>query len=116
MSASNYSDEESGDIISSCTPEELLAVVAEAEKDLIPAKSRPKYNLAYDKFMKWKQEKQCTSFSENVLLAFFKEKSLIWKPSTLWSQYSMLKSMIHLNHQIRLDSYLKLITFLKRKS
>lgn len=99
-----------------CTPAEVRAVAANAEKNLIPEKSRDKYIRAYNIFVNWQQDKNCKTFSENVFLAYFNEKSETWKPSTLWAQYSMLRSMMNLNNQIDISSYKKLLAFLKMKA
>lgn len=37
-------------------------------------------------------------------------------PSTLWTQYSMLRSTIEAHHNIDISQYTKLRAFLKRKS
>lgn len=110
-----HEDDEDNEVMSS-TPEELRTIAVEASSDMIPEKSRLKYTVVYEKFLKWKEAKKCQSFSENVFLAYFKEKSTTLKPSTLWSQYSMLKSTVNFNHQVKLESYTKLIAFLKNKS
>ena len=54
--------------------------------------------------------------SESVLLAYFKTLSENYQPSTLWSQYSMLKSVIVNKRNVNIGNYLLLIAFLKRKS
>jgi hypothetical protein len=48
--------------------------------------------------------------TEEVLLAYFEQKSRKLKGSTLWSLFSMLRSTI------QLKKYASLITFIKRKS
>lgn len=98
------------------TSEELRGIAQDATVDLVPAKSRIRYNRAYDNFIEWQQQKNCSNFSENVFLAYFKEKSTIWKPSTMWAQYSMLRSMMGLNQEIKINLYMKLIAFIKCKS
>jgi hypothetical protein len=50
------------------------------------------------------------------MLPYFLEKSKIVKPSTLWSVYSMLRTMISINKNLDLSKYTNLIAFLKRQS
>src|SRR5699024_11669271 len=57
-----------------------------------------------------------TSFSEDTLLVYFKELSNKYKSSSLWTQYSMLKSTINIRKNINLESYAGLRAFLKRCS
>jgi integrase len=55
-------------------------------------------------------------FSENVFLAFFEEKSQVWKSSTLWSNFSMIKASLRIKNDVDIGKYHKLIAFLKRKN
>ncbi|CAH0552504.1 unnamed protein product [Brassicogethes aeneus] len=99
-----------------CTPPEIVDSAKAATKNLLPVKSRERYEINYDKFMKWRTSNKIQSFSENVLLAYFEQLSITMKPSTLWATYSMLKSTISINHDINIASYSKLQALLKRKS
>lgn len=98
------------------TPPEITGIANEATKNLLPLKSKDKYLLVYKNFNHWRQEKNISSFSENVLLAYFSELSTKLKPSSLWAHYSMLKSTINLNNSINIGHYAKLTSFLKRQS
>jgi len=75
------------------TPLELVEAARSATKNLLP-KSRDKYMNIYEKFLEWRASRNTTSFSENVLMAYFDELSKSAKPSTLWSHYSMLKMIL----------------------
>lgn len=78
-------------------------IVAEAKgitNNLLPQKSGFRYNICYDEFMAWKLTNKIDSFSEDVLLVYFNEQSEKMKPSTLWSRWSMLRSVILLKHEI----------------
>jgi hypothetical protein len=78
------------DVSSDCEYD-LEAVANEAIASILPQKSRPQYEKAYTDFRRWCDSKKLgTITTENVLLAYLEEKSKIVKPSTLWSQYSML--------------------------
>ena len=59
-------------------------------------------------------KKKCSSFSETVLLAYFSEMAQQQKPSTVWSNYSMIKSMLQSNNNVDISKYFKPITFLKQ--
>lgn len=99
-----------------CTPEEISTVAQEITQNLLPTKSRSLYNKAYDNFIAWKLENKASSFSENVFLAYFQSLHGKFKPSSLWVEYSKLKSTINLYHQTDISKYAKLLAFLKRKS
>lgn len=99
-----------------CTPPDVVESANLAKLQLLPSKSKEKYESAYAKFMDYRQQKRVQSFSENVVMSYFAELSKKYKSSTLWSTYSMLRSMLAINHDIDLSKHLKLRAFLKRKS
>lgn len=92
--------------------EEAKAVV----ENLLPPKSKQRYLKSYDDFMKWRAEKKVKSLSENVLLIYFNQLSKTYKPSTLWSLYSMLKTTLSTKHNVHLKDFERLTSFLKRQS
>lgn len=73
-------------------PEEIQEAAASAVCELVPDKSKARYERTYLSFEQWCGQKNVKVINENVLLAFFSEKALNFKPSSLWSTYSMLKS------------------------
>lgn len=91
-------------------------IAQNAVNNLMPVKSKSKYELAYDKFMAWIKSKQIKSLCDSVLLAYFDELSETLAPTSLWSTYTMLKSLIHTRHNVNIHDYATLIQFLKRKS
>lgn len=93
------------------TPPEITMIAQNTSADLLPDKSKKRYNHTYQNFMAWRAEHKVNSFSENVILAYFTELSEKFKASTLWAQYSMLKSTINLNNNINIEQYTKLISF-----
>lgn len=95
------------------TPPEVRTQAEKAEKKLIPQKSRDKYEYAYKAFNNWKKQKNTSLTSQNILMAYFDELAAKYKPSTLWSQYSMLKTTIQHNEKINIGTYNPLISFLK---
>lgn len=106
------SDEE---IVESCTPPEIREAAQLASLDLLPAKSRKLYEQAYDKFLSWKTEKKAIT-SENCLIVYFKDLMEKLKPSTIWSQYSMLKSTIGINEGVQIKEFKNLAALLSNYS
>lgn len=98
-------------------PENLRDAAKRATLDLLPSKSRQQYDIAYKKFTDWcKVNKIFGNLNENVFLAYFEEKSHIWKSPSLWSHFSMLKSSVSVHQNKDISKYFKVIAFLKRKS
>lgn len=102
---------------SECTPPEIVKAAELTSLKLLPEKSRKRYERAYDQFLAWRRTKKIkSSFSENVLLTYIDELAKKVKPSTLWTQYSMLRTTIYVNHNVDISKYLKLRAILKRFS
>ncbi|KRT86793.1 hypothetical protein AMK59_1694 [Oryctes borbonicus] len=85
-----------------------------SKKQFLPQKSKLRYDKIYSIFKLWLKLKHTSKISENVTLAFFTEKSEIWNSSSLWTNYSMLKSSLMLYDNIDISKFSKLILFLKR--
>lgn len=100
----------------SCTPPEIGQAAKSVALNLLPEKSRSKYEKQYELFSKWCQSKGTKKISENILLVYFAEKAKVMKSSTLWSIYSMLRSTISAKNDINIKEYKKLLAFLKRQS
>jgi hypothetical protein len=96
--------------------ERIEAAAQEAVSNLISQKSRVAYETTYSRFEEWRSKQKVNCINEKVMLAYFLEKSKIVKPSTLWSVYSMLRTMISINKNLDLSKYTNLIAFLKRQS
>ncbi|KAB0804246.1 hypothetical protein PPYR_01216 [Photinus pyralis] len=86
-------DMESDHIMSS-TPPEIMDVAEQSSLDLLTRQSKDAYKSSYKRFIDWRRMRNTHSFSENVLLAYLADLSVKVKPSTLWSQYSMLKATL----------------------
>jgi tRNA 2-selenouridine synthase SelU len=86
------------------------------DDDLLPTKSRGKYEQQYNVFTQWAKSNKVGKITENVLLAYFAENAKLLKPSTLWSQYSMLHATLAIKKDIHINTFSKLIAFLKQKS
>ncbi|XP_063370766.1 uncharacterized protein LOC134659090 [Cydia amplana] len=74
------------------------------------------YKKRYTKFMEWRKKENISSFSEKVLLAYFQYMSTKYAPSSLWAEYSMIKSTLKLYEKTDISRYGKLLRFLKQKS
>ncbi|KAJ8975608.1 hypothetical protein NQ317_009289 [Molorchus minor] len=100
--------------MNNCESEEIVEAGNIAISNLLPTKSRSLYDIAYNRFKKWCAEKNVQVYSENVLLAYFSENAKNYKSSTLWAQYSMVKSCLIIYDNIDISKFPKLIAFLKR--
>jgi hypothetical protein len=54
--------------------------------------------------------------TENVCLAYFADRAKHVKPSSLWSEYFMVKSSLLIKKNIDLKHFFKLTAFMKRQS
>ena len=88
----------------------------EDEEILLPIKSREKYQAVYDSFIQWKTAQNINLITENVILSYFGELANKYKPPTLWSHYSMLRSTMQIHDKIKLENFKQLVAFLKHKS
>lgn len=96
-------------------PQSIADEAKVASLDLLPIKSRERYEKEYYIFKEWQKEKNVDTISEDVLLVYFSQISKKFKSSTLWSKYSMLRTMILLKNN-RDIKFPKVITFLRRKN
>lgn len=98
------------------TPAEVLEAAQAATLDLLPKKSRQQYVLTYRKFKDWCNGKKVENVTENVCLAYFSERANHIKPSSLWSEYSMVRALLLVDKNVEMKSFPKLTAFLKRQS
>lgn len=108
-----YSDESDLDLQG--TPPDIREEANAATLDLLPEKSKQKYLQVYSAFKQWCIQKTVRKTNETVVLAYFYELSKVYKSSTLWSKFSMLKSTLAVKENIDIK-YPKLIAFLKRQA
>lgn len=87
-----------------------------AKLNTLPTKSRSRYDQTYNLFVNWKNENKVTKSSENCLLAYFEQYRQKYKPSTVWSNYSMLKAMIKIQENIDISKYFTLINVIKNNA
>lgn len=83
---------------------------------VLPEKSRRQYEFAYTRFKDWMASKKVKSCTENVLLAYFYEKSKHLTSASLWSKYSMLRPTLAKKDNIDIRKFSKLTAFLKHKA
>lgn len=83
----------------------------------LPEKSKIRYNQMYESFLKWCTTKHIQKTTENVMMAYFMERSEVLKsPASLWSEYSMLKLTISIQQNEDISKFKRLKAFLKRKN
>lgn len=100
-----------------CTPPQLREAAESLEKDLLPKKSRARYDKVYDVFKSWCSQKGVKkAVSETIVLAYFSEIAKIKKPSTLWSIYSMLRTTLNIKDKVDISKFSKLLAFLKQQN
>lgn len=97
------------------TPPDVREEANAATLDLLPEKSKEKYLQVYSAFKQWCNQKTVRKTNETVVLAYFYELSKVYKSSTLWSKFSMLKASLAVKENIDIK-YPKLIAFLKRQA
>ena len=112
----SISDDESESEVYMGTPPEIKSLAENTMDNLIPEKSKERYEKAHKAFLNWRLEKKVKSLSENVFLAYFGELASKFKPSSLWSIYSMLRTVLSIRNDTNIANYQKLKSFLKRQS
>ncbi|CAH1130496.1 unnamed protein product [Ceutorhynchus assimilis] len=96
--------------------EEITGRATNAVNNKLPDKSRKVYQKIYGQFMDWRNTNNISSFSENDLTVYFGELQQKMKPSTVWTHYSIIKSLLNINHNVDISKYHKLYAMLMRKS
>lgn len=104
------------DITEDELPEDVLKAANMASLQLLPLKSREKYEKQYELFTQWCEQKGIKTLKEEVLLAYFVTLSKEFKPNTMWSKYSMLKNVIKIKRDIDIGEFYKLTAFLKKQN
>lgn len=97
------------------TEESAEATEADPGQHIIPEYSREKYFRAYEVFKEWQMKHGHDEVTEAVMMEFFEELNETKKPSTLWSQYSMLKSTFNLKEDLDISQFKKLRAYLKKQ-
>lgn len=97
-------------------PIELQQEYEQAMGGILPNKSASRYLQAYEVFKKWQASRRTTSFDEKVILCYFFQASKKYKPSTLWSIYSMLRKTFLWKENVDISKMSLLIAFVKTKN
>lgn len=109
---------DSEEVLISSTPPELVAIAQDTTEKLLPKKSFERYLVTYKNFITWRDEHNTTSFSENVMMAYFSylRNSKNFKPNTMWAYFSMISKVIQIKHNVNIQNYSKLIAFIKKEN
>ena len=100
-----------------CINPEILNAENEAEAEIIPEKSKKRYYQVYEVLLRWQELHNSTGeFSDRVLLEYFKEQSATKKPTTLWSTYSMLRSVIKIENKVDISKNSNMMAFIRNKN
>lgn len=97
-------------------PDDVLEAANLANLELLPAKSKEKYERQYYAFEKWYEERNVKTLKEEVLLAYFFKLNKEFSPNTLWSKYSMLKSVLKIKKNVDIGKFHKLVAFIKKQN
>lgn len=95
--------------------EDIKALAANAKELLLPSKSKCLYENMYAAYRKWCTTKKIIKTTEDSILAYFNSELKCYKSSSLWTKYSMLRSMINLNEGVDISKFPSVIPYLKRK-
>ncbi|KAJ8912458.1 hypothetical protein NQ315_002824, partial [Exocentrus adspersus] len=96
-------------------PAEIKQEAQEATLRLLPAKSKRVYEKEMVEFDNWRKKRGLgeRAITEEVLLAYFFNVQKHFAASSMWTKYSMLKSMLKVHKGIDISKYGKLTSYLK---
>ncbi|KAJ8914177.1 hypothetical protein NQ315_015950 [Exocentrus adspersus] len=96
-------------------PAEIKQEAQEATLRLLPAKSKRLYEKEMVEFDNWRKKRGLGegAITEEVLLAYFFNVEKHFAASSMWTKYSMLKSMLKVHKGIDISKYGKLTSYLK---
>lgn len=83
---------------------------------LLPKRSKERYEQAYAQFCKWRENGNVDSVSDEVFLDYIKELSMGLKATTLWSKYSMIKCCLTALENVDVDQFPKTTAFIKERN
>lgn len=98
------------------TPPELKELADIAKLNTLPKVSRARYDQTYNLYIDWKKENKVINSTENCLLSYFEQYRQKYKPSTVWSHYSMLKATIKIKENIDISSFYTLTNIIKNNA
>jgi site-specific recombinase XerD len=96
----------------------LAQLEALARSDVIPARSRDTYLKYFKRFQDWlaAHDGSLQSVTGSVLCAYFKAHEAKYKPSTMWTHFSAIKSVLVSEHNVSVTGVEAVTKFLKSKS
>lgn len=83
---------------------------------ILPDRSKHLYELTYNRFTKWKQDKNIIGITEDVILEYLYHLRTISAVSTLRSRITMIRSTIDINDDIDIFQYERVRLFWKKTS
>lgn len=90
-------------------PDEIKQAAEEANSQLLPEKSRSRYENELKAFNEWRQKKAInTDLNETVMLAYVLSLSKKFKASSLWTKFSMLKKTFIVNDGVDISRFVML--------
>ncbi|XP_074037746.1 uncharacterized protein [Leptinotarsa decemlineata] len=98
--------------------EDILKKAEQVRESLNSSKSEAVYQKEYKIYLEWLTRKNVMpkDVTETVFLAYFQELSETYSPNSLWTKWSMLKSMVSIHEKRDITKFNELQAFLKRKS
>lgn len=94
-------------------PLEMMGQYQAAVDKILPNKSADRYMQAYNVFRQWQASNGIVSLKEDVMMCYFSAAAQKYKPSTIWSMYSMIKKTLIAKHNVDISKYCLLAAFLK---
>ncbi|GLG94592.1 uncharacterized protein GBIM_01781 [Gryllus bimaculatus] len=85
-------------------PDDILEKESSSSVDLLPEKTKLRYEKEYQDFQHWRQCKDIDFVNETVMLAYAEEKSDTYSPTSLWTKFSMLKLALKVHESIDISS------------
>ena len=99
-----------------CTPPQFREPPKLTTLNLLPEKSKAKYEKFYREFLAWKNKNEASIITKNIFVAFFKQLATKYAPTSVGTKYSMLRAIFWLKHNVDISHYKTLLTFLRRQS
>ncbi|KAB0804760.1 hypothetical protein PPYR_01730 [Photinus pyralis] len=98
-------------------PDEIIQEAEEASGKLIPEKSRNRYEKELTAFNEWRAKRVGEMvLNETVVLAYVSGLSKVFKASSLWTKFSMLKKALIVNGNVDISRFGKVIAFMKAQN
>ncbi|XP_072380784.1 uncharacterized protein [Diabrotica undecimpunctata] len=86
-----------------------------ATLDALPAKSKERYEKEFQLFDTWRKEKYFEGVNEEIMMEYLQGIGEVYKPSSLWTRYSMLKTTLKAYENVDISSFSTMFAYLKGK-